>query len=205
MSLTSSRHRQGGSWFSGARGLRRDRPKTTQAHSHPAALEPLEQRLLLSVAPAFEWVDQFGTEGPAIDIASAADADGNVYVAGDNAVRVFDFAAASTQRLRAQNDTLTDFQREIEDREADFKSRLIEIFGTPYEGDIGGSGGTFEFRDNYTTVTIINKSPLDMVINDIDVLNDDEQPLVELLANNVTLDFFIERDAQPALPLDLAP
>lgn len=55
----------------------------------------------------------------------------------NNAIAVFNHANNSTQRLRRQADTLAEFKRTVEDREADFKSRLIEIFGYPYDADIG--------------------------------------------------------------------
>jgi hypothetical protein len=57
-----------------------------------------------------------------------------------NAVAVFDYANASTQLLRRQADDANDFQRRVTDSEADFNSRLIEIFGTPYGDDIGPAG-----------------------------------------------------------------
>jgi len=54
-----------------------------------------------------------------------------------NAVTVFNHAINSTQLLRRQADSLDEFQQDVDEREADFKNRLIEIFGYPYEGDIG--------------------------------------------------------------------
>jgi hypothetical protein len=57
-----------------------------------------------------------------------------------NAVAVFDHANASTQLLRRQADDANDFQRRVTDGEADFNSRLIELFGTPYTDDIGPTG-----------------------------------------------------------------
>jgi len=58
----------------------------------------------------------------------------------NNALVAFNFANQSTQLLRRQQDSLEDFINNVEDREADFKSRLIEIFGYPYGDDIGGTG-----------------------------------------------------------------
>jgi len=46
-----------------------------------------------------------------------------------NAVTVFDYANQSSQMLRRQQDRLDDFKRTIEDREADYNSRLVEVFG----------------------------------------------------------------------------
>jgi hypothetical protein len=57
-----------------------------------------------------------------------------------NAVAVFDHANASTQLLRRQADEANDFQQRVVDGEADFNSRLIEIFGMPYSDDIGPTG-----------------------------------------------------------------
>lgn len=58
----------------------------------------------------------------------------------NNAIAVFNYAFNSSQLLRKQSDKLEDFTRGVADREADFKSRLIEIFGYPYNDDIGPTG-----------------------------------------------------------------
>ena len=55
----------------------------------------------------------------------------------NNAIEVFDHANRNTQMLRRQQDSLETFQNNVEDREADFNNRLIEIFGYPYDDDIG--------------------------------------------------------------------
>ncbi|MGB5685796.1 MAG: hypothetical protein WBM35_08295, partial [Candidatus Electrothrix sp.] len=55
----------------------------------------------------------------------------------NNAVSVFDHANQSTQMLRRQQDSLADFNRTVDDREADLNSRLIEVFGYPYPDDCG--------------------------------------------------------------------
>ena len=57
-----------------------------------------------------------------------------------NAVAVFDHANASTQLLRRQADDAAEFKELVVNREADFNSRLIEIFGTPFADDIGPTG-----------------------------------------------------------------
>jgi len=59
-----------------------------------------------------------------------------------NAVTAFDNAAGTTQLLRRQADTQLQFERSVQDQEIDFKSRLIELFGTPYPEDMG-PGGTY--------------------------------------------------------------
>jgi hypothetical protein len=55
-----------------------------------------------------------------------------------NALSVYDFANQATQRLRQIQLTANDFANQVRDEELDYKNRLIEIFGYPYEGDIGG-------------------------------------------------------------------
>ena len=60
----------------------------------------------------------------------------------NNSIAVFNHANDSTQMLRSQNDTLADFKRNIENAEADFNNRLIEVFGYPY-GDDCGPGKTY--------------------------------------------------------------
>lgn len=59
-----------------------------------------------------------------------------------NAATVFDHANRSTQLLRRQADSLHDFQTTVIEREVDFRNRLIEVFGYPYDDDIG-PGGTY--------------------------------------------------------------
>ena len=63
---------------------------------------------------------------------------GRAVQAMNNAIVTFNNATASTQALRRQADEIADFQNTVEDREADFNNRLIEIFGEPYAEDIGG-------------------------------------------------------------------
>ncbi|MFH0909409.1 MAG: ELWxxDGT repeat protein [bacterium] len=62
---------------------------------------------------------------------------GRAVQAMNNAITVFNHAQNSSQLLRRQADTVQNFQQSVEDREADFKSRLIESFGYPYADDIG--------------------------------------------------------------------
>jgi hypothetical protein len=58
----------------------------------------------------------------------------------NNALAVFNYANEPTQLLRQQEDTLANFQRTVNDQLNDFTNQLIEIFGYPYNEDIGGSG-----------------------------------------------------------------
>jgi hypothetical protein len=61
----------------------------------------------------------------------------------NNAIRVFNYAYNSAQQLRKQADTVADFQKNVLDKEIDFKNRAIEIFGYPYADDIG-AGRTYD-------------------------------------------------------------
>ncbi len=58
----------------------------------------------------------------------------------NNAIAVFNHASNSSQLLRRQADQVNAFQITVDDREFDFRNRLIEIFGYPYPEDIGGTG-----------------------------------------------------------------
>ncbi|KGM38920.1 hypothetical protein JY97_13805 [Alkalispirochaeta odontotermitis] len=55
----------------------------------------------------------------------------------NNAISVFNHANQTTMLLRRQQDTLEAFNRDIENTEADFNNRLIEVFGYPYPDDCG--------------------------------------------------------------------
>ena len=67
---------------------------------------------------------------------------GRAVDAMNNAISVFNHAFNSAQRLRAQADDVANFQDTVEERKADFRNRLIEIFGYPYADDIG-NGKTY--------------------------------------------------------------
>ena len=60
----------------------------------------------------------------------------------ENARTVFDYATQYTLMLRGNEDDLTTFRRGIKEQERGYWNRLIEIFGYPYDGDIG-PGGTY--------------------------------------------------------------
>jgi hypothetical protein len=60
----------------------------------------------------------------------------------NNAITVFNHANNSTQILRRQADNISDFQKNVTEREADFNNRLIEVFGYPFPEDIG-AGKTY--------------------------------------------------------------
>ncbi len=56
-------------------------------------------------------------------------------VAMSSAVTAFDYANENTRRLRAVRDQAEGFTDLVEERELDFKSRMIELFGKPYPED----------------------------------------------------------------------
>ncbi len=78
-------------------------------------------------------------------------------VAMANAVGVFNNANASAQKLREQAQDLQKFQDTVDDREADFNNRLIEVFGYPYAEDPAGNPNgpdLFHYMyDDYSEIT----------------------------------------------------
>ncbi len=60
----------------------------------------------------------------------------------NNTVTVFNHANQLSQALRSLQDTVSDFSKNADQQERDFKNRLIEVFGYPYAGDIG-AGRTY--------------------------------------------------------------
>ena len=56
----------------------------------------------------------------------------------DNAVEVFNFANQQTQSVRSVQDDADELNNSVIQQERDYRNRLIEIFGYPYAGDIGG-------------------------------------------------------------------
>ena len=73
--------------------------------------------------------------------------------------------------------------------------------GTVSGGQVisGHHWGTFEFRDNWDTVDIVNLSNKNLVINNIDVVNRTADPTVELEGSSITVDFDVERVVVPTV------
>lgn len=78
-----------------------------------------------------------------------------------NAVTVFDFANQQSQALREVQDDVDALADLSVEQELDYKHRLIEIFGTPYSGDIGagktypsGYTGPDVYRFQYVTTDL---------------------------------------------------
>lgn len=55
----------------------------------------------------------------------------------ENCIATFDHANEQTRRLRENQDSADDFSGNISDQDADYISRLIELFGYPYDDDMG--------------------------------------------------------------------
>ncbi|MGB7963803.1 MAG: hypothetical protein WCF12_12730, partial [Propionicimonas sp.] len=64
---------------------------------------------------------------------------------------------------------------------------------------ISGSGSTWDFSDTFRQVLITNRSALPLTINNIDVVNTTEKPLVDLKSTSVTLEFALHRSVAPTL------
>lgn len=85
----------------------------------------------------------------------------------NGARRIFDHANELTQRLRQTQISSDAFAQDVRDQENDFRSRLIEIFGYPYAGDIG-TGKTYPvgyigpdiYHYNYVAVTEVSGKTL---------------------------------------------
>ncbi|OGV67016.1 MAG: hypothetical protein A3K19_29620 [Lentisphaerae bacterium RIFOXYB12_FULL_65_16] len=55
----------------------------------------------------------------------------------DNARRIFNHTNEINNMLRQVANTTDEFSRDVVEQDRDYRNRLIEIFGTPYEGTIG--------------------------------------------------------------------
>ena len=89
----------------------------------------------------------------------------------------------------------------INDDPGDVVMRATGTNGSITGGQLinGHHWGTFEFRDNWETVFIENLSTKHLIINNIEVINQDEDPIVDLASSSVTVDFAVERVVVPTL------
>jgi len=85
----------------------------------------------------FELVDALGQPAGRTHFEQIYD---RALTALNNTLTAFNFANQSTQLLRRQQDSLEDFTYNVEQRELDFRNRMIEIYGYPYDDDIGPTG-----------------------------------------------------------------
>ena len=88
---------------------------------------------------------------------------GRAMTAVSNARGVFDYASELTNRLRQTQLSANQFAQDANGQEFDYRNRLIEIFGYPYAGDIGGGklyptgyDGPDLYHYNYVPVTQVS-------------------------------------------------
>ena len=129
-------------------GIQRvDRTTVPELREIPAVFQEIQAKL----DAADHGLNPLGLTGNSIpfDIDPALASQGSTHyeqiqtravMALNNAIAVFNHANNSTQLLRRQADSVSDFQIGVTEREADFNSRLIEVFGYPYDDDIGPAG-----------------------------------------------------------------
>ena len=121
-----------------------DRTTTEAIAELPAALVEIDS----IVTRADRGNNPFGLASDAIpfDIDSNALTNGEshfeqIYAraldASNNALQLFNYANDITQQIRVSQLDNADFQQLEADKERDFKSRLIELMGYPYSGNIG--------------------------------------------------------------------
>lgn len=121
-----------------------DRQTVAELAALPAALTEIES----AITRADSGANPFGLDSNAIpfDIDPTALAAGDTHFdqvygralkASTNALRLFDYANSLSQQIRVNQLDTAGLQRQIEAQEQDFKSRLIELMGYPYAGDIG--------------------------------------------------------------------
>lgn len=76
-----------------------------------------------------------------------------------NAVVAFDGAKDVTALMRSEDDSLADFQADVDRQELAYKNQLIEIYGTPYADDIG-VGATYV--TDYDGPDLLNYNMVDL-------------------------------------------
>lgn len=88
---------------------------------------------------------------------------GRTMAAVNNARGIFDYANELTNRLRQTQLSADGFAQDVLEQERDFNARLIEIFGYPYAGDIGGGklyptgyNGPDLYHYNYVAVNTVS-------------------------------------------------
>lgn len=130
---------------SAATGVARiDRQTVAQLAEIPAALVDIDS----IVTRADGGGNPFGLDTDAIsfDIDPVALAAGDTHFdqiyaraiqASTNAIKLFDYANDLSQRIRGSQLDTVELRRQVDQQEQDYKSRLVELFGYPYEGEIG--------------------------------------------------------------------
>ncbi len=95
-------------------------------------------------------------------------------VALSNATTAFDYANSNTQRLRNIHDNVDNFEDIVEERELDYTSQLIEIFGRPFLEDIGVGGA---YPDGYYGPDIFHFNYMDdsMLLSGSNIIDNQAQ------------------------------
>ncbi|MCD9457681.1 hypothetical protein [Marinibactrum halimedae] len=121
-----------------------DRQTVSELTAIPAALQEIDA----IVSRADQGNNPFGLASDAIpfDISPKALREGETHFeqvysralqSANNSLEIFNYANALTQQIRQGQLSNAEFQRLEEDKERDFKNRLIELMGYPYQGNIG--------------------------------------------------------------------
>ncbi len=115
----------------------------------------------------------------------------------ENALVVFDYANEIGNMLRQTEVSVENFRREVNEQDIDYRNRLIEIFGSPYEGVIGpgkpyppGYKGPDYMLFNYVDVT--------------DVSNDTVPPPSETMTAFFKPGFFWVEVPEEGINIDIA-
>ncbi|MDB4712659.1 hypothetical protein OAF43_00380 [bacterium] len=90
-------------------------------------------------------------------------------VAMNNATAAFDDAKGVTEMMRSEENSLNDFQAEVDGEELAYKHALIELYGTPYPDDIGPGKTYPQGYDgpdvyHYAYVEILRKNLTDAIL-----------------------------------------
>ena len=104
----------------------------------------------------------------------------------NNAMLAWNQANMMTANLRRNSDSSEQFQKNVDDQERDYKNRLIEIFGYPYEGD-KGPGATYpsgyDGPDLYHYQYVANNSLSATIANPTNILTGYFKPIKKQLNN----------------------
>ena len=84
---------------------------------------------------------------------------GRAKAALGNAMAAFDDAKDVTRMMRAEQDSLTDFQAQVTKQEQAYKNALIEIYGTPYPDDMGPGKS---FSQDYSGPDLVHYTYVDL-------------------------------------------
>lgn len=121
-----------------------DRQTVVELDALPAALSEIDA--LVTLADQGNNPLGFSPEAIAFDVDPEALAAGETHFdqiyqralsAATSSLALFDYANDLSQQLRVNQLDTAEFQKHIEAQEQDFRSRLIELLGYPYAGEIG--------------------------------------------------------------------